>query len=100
MPWPAQMQTSWERANYAHSFPDCENMGYHRFGMIHRRNDDENILFRSCKRCGLREFSRIEINGDQIIETRLKVSTRDAASTNQHESHFTSQKNVGLDGGS
>lgn len=74
--WPEQMRSSWERANYAHSKPDCEHLGSHRFGMIHLLPEDKSVQYRSCKRCGLKEFVRVKIIDDRTIgELRLNIKS-------------------------
>jgi len=73
--WPEEMRLKWERVHYAQLLGSCESIGYHRFGAIHLLPQDETIQYRSCKRCGLRDYTRIQIINGKLVESSLKPST-------------------------
>lgn len=71
--WPTQFQSKWERGFSAYP-ANC--LIAHRWGMIHKSSVDPTVQYRSCKRCGAKEYVRTVIEGDQIIEIPMKIVRR------------------------
>lgn len=46
--------------------------------MIHLKPEDKTIEYRSCKRCGLREYIKTRVEGNKIIATKLEFTDDDA----------------------
>ncbi len=53
--------------------PNCKEVGSHRWGAIHFVSFDKSVNFRVCKRCGVKEFTRIELKDGKMIETVLEI---------------------------
>lgn len=70
--WPSPAQ--WARVNYV---PNCDKNGSHRWGAIHLLKKHQDIQFRTCKRCGRKEYTQFAFIDGKIVEKVLKVSTPD-----------------------
>ena len=70
MVWPIHSQSKWERVSYV---PNCVEVGSHRFGQVHLYPFDKSVQFRVCKRCGIKEYVKLEFKDGKMIETVLVI---------------------------
>lgn len=92
--WPIQFEQRQGRGVYSELDRLCKKIKQHRFGMVHLLPQDKTIQWRSCRRCGVREFSRFEVVDGEIRETCLRVVTDYVDDYNQFATNGTS-----IDGG-
>lgn len=68
--------------------PDCLSNGPHRWGSTHFMPSDKTIMMQTCRRCGEKRFSRMEIVNGKMVDVPTKTSTqsnRIDKSTNEND---------------
>lgn len=72
-------QKVWVRGYYGRFDEFCKKTKQHRFGATHIMPQDKSIQYRSCRRCGVREFTKFEVIDGKIYQTVMEIHDKEIA---------------------